>query len=127
MDPWPASNGHEDPCWSICQRHLKRSRVTDRIRIIRGYSHDVAQQMPEGLDFAFIDGDHSRNGIETDWKIVSEKMRPGGIVCLHDSVVPPREEWRCLDSCEYFEEVIRRDPRFATLELVHSMAVLQKI
>lgn len=126
VDPWPQNDGDDNPCWSICQRHLRRSGVADRIRILRGYSREMAQRIPENLDFAFVDGDHSWAGIETDWTIVSEKITQGGAICLHDSLVPQGEEWWQLDSCLYFEEVIRKDLRFSVLEVVHSLAVLRK-
>jgi predicted O-methyltransferase YrrM len=127
VDPWPENEAGENPCWSICQRHLRRSGVKNRIRLLRGYSREMASQIPEKLDFAFVDGDHSWEGIKTDWTIVSEKMLFGGVVCLHDSVVPMGEDWRHADSCVYFEEVIRKDPRFSIIELVHSLAVLRKV
>jgi predicted O-methyltransferase YrrM len=127
VDPWPEIDGRINACWSICQRHLRRSGVDGRIRIIRGYSNEVGAQVPNDLDFAFIDGDHSRTGIEADWRIVSAKMRRGGFICLHDTAVPPGEEWRRLDSCGYFDEVIRHDPRFHTVEIVYSMAVMQRL
>ncbi len=127
VDPWPENESGENPCWSICQRHLRRSGVKERIRILRGYSREMVGQIPETLDFAFVDGDHSWEGITTDWKIVSERMLVGGVVCLHDSFVPAGEEWRYADSCAYFEEVIRNDLRFSLIEVVHSLAVLRKV
>jgi predicted O-methyltransferase YrrM len=128
VDPWPRIDGQEDnPCYSICQRHLRRSRVRDRIRILRGYSQEMASRMPDQLDFAFIDGDHSWEGIKTDWEIVSEKIIPGGVVSLHDSVTPEGEDWRRLDSCVYFEKVIQNDVRFSVIDVVHSLAVLRKL
>lgn len=126
VDPWPESNGHANGCFSICHRHLERCRVVDRVRILRGYSGKVADLIPDGLDFVFVDGDHSFSGIETDWEIVKEKTRSGGIVCLHDSVVPAEQQWRRLDSCLYFDEVIQRDRRFEVLEVVHTLAILRK-
>lgn len=127
VDPWPDIGGKLNPCLRISLRHFRRSRTADRIRIIRRRSEEAVPEMPECLDFAFIDGDHSRASIATDWEIVSSKIRSGGIVCLHDSVVPPKQEWRRLDSCDYFEHVISRDPRFNLLETVHSMAVLRRL
>jgi predicted O-methyltransferase YrrM len=128
VDPWPETKGRENnPCWSICQRHFRRSGVTDRVRILRGYSGEMAGHVPDRLDFAFVDGDHSWEGIKTDWTIVSEKMLSGGVVCLHDSLTPAGEGWRRPDSCVYFEDVIQHDPRFSVIEVVHSLAVLRKI
>jgi len=128
VDPWPMINGRQNnPCWSICERHLLRSGVKDRIRVLRGYSGEVATQMPDHLDFAFVDGDHSWEGIKTDWTIVSEKIHPGGVICMHDSFSPAGEEWRHLNSCVYFEKVIQSDARFSVIEVIHSLAVLRKL
>lgn len=128
IDPWPETKERlRNPCWSICQRHLRRARVENRIRILRGYSREVANQIPDQLDFAFIDGDHSWEGIKTDWTIVSEKLISGGVVCLHDSFVPLGEDWRNLDSCLYFEKVVQKDTRFCLVESVHSLAVLRRV
>jgi predicted O-methyltransferase YrrM len=128
VDPWPETEERgNNPCWSICQRHLRRSGVKNRIRILRGYSWEMASQMPDQLDFAFVDGDHSWEGIKTDWTIISERILPGGVVCLHDSFTPAGEDWRCPDSCAYFDKVIQNDARFAVIEAVHSLAVLRKL
>jgi predicted O-methyltransferase YrrM len=128
VDPWPESQkGQINPCWSICQRHLRHSGVMNRVRILRGYSREMESQMPVQLDFAFVDGDHSWEGIKTDWMIVSERMLPGAVVCLHDSFAPAGEDWRHLDSCVYFEKVIQNDDRFCLIEVVHSLAVLRRV
>jgi predicted O-methyltransferase YrrM len=36
VDPWPEGDRGEHPCLSICQRHLRRSGVKRRVRILRG-------------------------------------------------------------------------------------------
>lgn len=100
--------------------------MIDRCTIHRDLSTNAQGALPAELDFAFIDGDHSRKGIETDWAIVAPRIQPGGIVCLHDSVTPASEPWRMLDSVKYFAEVIAKDPRFEQLAIVHSLAILQR-
>jgi predicted O-methyltransferase YrrM len=127
VDPWPEGDRGEHPCLSICQRHLRRSGVKSRVRILRGYSREMMDRIPDKLDFAFVDGDHSWEGVKIDWTVVSQKMILGGVVCLHDSLVPVGEDWRYLDSCVYFEDVIRADSRFSVIDEVHSLAVLRKI
>ena len=43
VDPWPRTKGrHSNPCWSICERHLRRTGMMDRIRILKGYSAEMA-------------------------------------------------------------------------------------
>lgn len=127
VDPWLEVNGKQNPCWSIFTRHIERQELGSRIRVLRGFSGELQLEIPSALDFAFIDGDHAWAGIETDWSLVGGRMRPGGRVCLHDSLVPPSEPWRSPDSVRYFEQVIRLDRRFELIDIVHSMAVLRRL
>jgi predicted O-methyltransferase YrrM len=36
------------------------------------------------LDFLFIDGDHSYNGVRQDWELYGPLVRSGGMVAFHD-------------------------------------------
>lgn len=36
------------------------------------------------IDVLFLDGDHTFEGVATDWDLYSPLVRPGGIVALHD-------------------------------------------
>jgi predicted O-methyltransferase YrrM len=58
------------------------------IEIVDGKSWLVADQVPDGLAFCFIDGDHSYYGIPHDVAVWPEKMVPGGIIVFHDYGVP---------------------------------------
>lgn len=126
IDPWPDSNARPNPSWHICQRHLRRQKVTHRINILRAASRDVRNKIPDVIDFVFIDGDHSWEGIKTDWEIVSPRIARGGVVCLHDSFVPPAEPWKHLPSVDFFHTVIGLDQQFRIVGQVDSMAVLRK-
>ena len=113
VDPWPEEMHCRNPCYSIFRRHIERSGVSKKIVVIRKKSEDAKDDLPNCFDFAFIDGDHSWVGVDADWKLVSPRIRQGGFICLHDSVVPLNEPWRSsLDSNRYFEEIIRPDNRF---------------
>lgn len=37
------------------------------------------------VDFLFIDGDHTYEGVKRDWQIYAPMVRPGGFVALHDT------------------------------------------
>src|SRR5262249_8482236 len=126
VDPWPDVDGRPDPCWLICKRHLQRARVWNRVKILRGLSSEVVTAIPLNIDFAFIDGDHSWSCIENDWQIVSTRLVAGGIVCLHDVVVPAAEPWFQPESTKFYREVIENDRRFNILEVVRTLSVLQK-
>lgn len=36
------------------------------------------------IDLAFIDGDHEREGVEMDLKLIANKIKPGGLLACHD-------------------------------------------
>jgi predicted O-methyltransferase YrrM len=43
------------------------------------------------VDFLFIDGDHTREGVEVDFRMYSPLVRKGGVVAFHDIVPGPAE------------------------------------
>lgn len=57
----------------------------------RGSSHDpeiyaeVVRRLPS-IDFLFIDGDHTYEGVRQDYEMYSPLVRSGGVVAFHDIV-----------------------------------------
>lgn len=45
------------------------------------------------IDFLFIDGDHSYNGVKKDYEMYSPLVKPGGIISFHD--IGKNEEGGC--------------------------------
>lgn len=127
VDPWPAPEGKANFCYSIFRRHLRRTGMAEKIRTVRTFSRGAGCSIPDHCEFAFVDGDHSWEGIATDWSLVRRKLRIGGIVCLHDSLVPPEEPWRQLESVRFYEKVVSNDADFRTIDSIHSLAVLKRI
>ncbi len=41
---------------------------------------------PHGIDFLFIDGDHSYEGVKADYDNYFSLVRPGGVIVFHDIV-----------------------------------------
>jgi hypothetical protein len=73
------------------------------------------------VDFLFIDGDHSWDGIAGDWYAWREQIAPNGIVALHDS----RNSGGC-GSERFTQEVVKTDPKFLMLEEVETLTIVQK-
>jgi len=46
------------------------------------------------VDFLFIDGDHSYEGVKKDFEMYSPLVKKGGIIAFHD-IVPHPPETRC--------------------------------
>ena len=80
-------------------------RTLDKIR------HELAGRE---LDFLFLDGDHSADGVRRDFEMYAPLVRDGGIIALHDIVDGPEEDvggvpefWRSLrhlDTTELVED-----------------------
>jgi predicted O-methyltransferase YrrM len=58
--------------------------VKDRIIPIRSKSVDAADNFNYLIDFIFIDGDHSYSGVKADVEAWFPKLKPGGIIVMHD-------------------------------------------
>lgn len=46
----------------------------------------VRRRLEDKLDFLFIDGDHSYEGVRRDFELYSPLVREGGFVAFHDIV-----------------------------------------
>jgi predicted O-methyltransferase YrrM len=110
----------------IAKLHLKRNAVTGKVVLIEKFSFDAVGDVPATVDFIFIDGDHSYEGIRKDWQLYADKLRPGGIMALHDTSVVGSGAGGVLDSVRFYNEVIHLDGRYKWLEAVDSMNVLRK-
>ena len=64
------------------------------LHLLRADSHQAAtlQRLklllpPGGIDFLFIDGDHTYAGVKADFEMYSPLVRTGGLIALHDICV----------------------------------------
>ncbi|VVB58861.1 Methyltransferase domain protein [Candidatus Anstonella stagnisolia] len=98
--------------YSSAQGWLYKSfaKKAQNLHLLRGDSHN-AQSLEKiksilkgnPLDFLFIDGDHSYEGVKKDFEMYSPLVRKGGIIAFHDVVVHP-PELRCEVS-RFWEEL----------------------
>ena len=76
-----------------------RSPKSDRRwNFVLGDSHaaqvvDTVRGLLQGrqVDFLFIDGDHSYEGVKADWDLYRKLVAPDGLVAFHDIVPGPEE------------------------------------
>jgi cephalosporin hydroxylase len=71
-----------------------------KMELIQGDSHsaDTKAKLEEILngdkiDFLFIDGDHSFDGVKMDFDMYSPFVRPGGLIAFHDIKPTKSNEW----------------------------------
>ena len=64
--------------------NLKEFIDARRCFILKGFSADIADNFEDYVDFVYIDGDHSLEGIYTDLYSWVPKVKSGGIIAGHD-------------------------------------------
>lgn len=100
---------------------LYESFATERqvVRLIREDSHkretfERLRTMLGGrkVDFMFIDGDHSYEGVKRDFEMYSGLVRKGGVIALHDVAV--HKDGKC-DVSRFWDEI---KGKFRTEEII---------
>ncbi|MDD5139084.1 MAG: class I SAM-dependent methyltransferase [Verrucomicrobiales bacterium] len=81
------------PAWKILL-YRRFARANQRMHLLRGNSHypamlDAVKKLvpPGGLDFLFIDGDHTLAGVRQDYEMYSPLVKSGGAIVFHDVCV----------------------------------------
>jgi predicted O-methyltransferase YrrM len=106
------------------QRFERFRRGRQRLYLLRADSHAGLTQRRlaeilegQALDFLFIDGDHSYDGVRRDFDDYAPLVRPDGLVALHD-VHPHSQAWGG-EVPQFWSEI--RD-RYSASELLESPA-----
>ncbi len=107
---------------------LKRNKADRKVKLIEKLSWEAAADLPELVDFIFIDGDHSHEGIKKDWEMFSRKVHRHGYIAMHDTTAPSFQSWKSnMGSVLFFNSHIVNDSRFKLVETVDSLNILQRI
>jgi predicted O-methyltransferase YrrM len=127
VDPFIA--GRAGICWgkSIATKEAYHFKPRCHISFVEEFSHEASLKIDGTFDFVFIDGDHSLQGIIQDWDDWSARVDAGGIIALHDTVVPAHNpNVANLGSHRYFLDHIQHDDRFEIIEQVDSLSILRR-
>lgn len=125
----PFFGGRLGICWGelIAKDQVRRGNVERRVQFVRALSWDACDQIEGTFDFIFVDGDHSLEGIKRDWSDWSGRVRPGGIIALHDTQVPTDDHHVAgFGSSKYFKAEIQYDDRFRIIDQVDTLSVLRR-
>lgn len=130
IDPFPLSRFGFSWERLIARGEVRRETRGD-VRFLEVTSAEAATMFSdicrEPLDFVFVDGEHSYQGLQTDWTLWAPKVRTGGIIALHDSRTFPGHSSHAGGSVRFTNEVILPDNRFRVVETVDSLTVLERI
>ncbi len=81
-DPLNYPQERFDELFPFVQARL--SRFGDRCELVRLESAAAAAWVPDGLDFVYLDANHSFEGVFRDLRLWAVKVRTGGIIGGHD-------------------------------------------
>lgn len=66
----------------------------------------VKKEFPDGIDFCFIDGDHSYDGCLADYKNYLPLMKKGSVMAFHDIARECKEVWQEIKKNHEFIECL---------------------
>jgi predicted O-methyltransferase YrrM len=128
IDPYPVGRLGFSAQQVIAHREV-RQISNGRIEWLRETGVGAANRLREtgqNIEFVFIDGDHSYDGLKGDWENWKSLVLPGGVIALHDSRSTPIRNIDDAGSVKYTESVILKDPTFSVVEAVDSLTVLRR-
>jgi len=74
----------------------------------QGTYEEVSALVDDGIDFLFIDGDHTYEGVKQDFEMYSELVSDGGIIALHDIATHPNDEEEVEKRRQNIEDIEER-------------------
>jgi predicted O-methyltransferase YrrM len=70
---------------SAFRSYMEEAGVSHIVNPIQGNSHQAHENFTdESLDFIFVDGDHTWEGVKNDIVLWWPKLKPGGVMAGHD-------------------------------------------
>lgn len=106
--------------WAHTPIFNRFARNGQTLHLLRADSHrketlSAVSQLLNGrqLDLLFVDGDHTYNGVRSDFEMYAPLVRPGGIAAFHDIAVQPWPSEVARFWCEV-------KPTFTHKEILHS-------
>lgn len=68
----------------IMRKTLNFNKNKDKLVLIKKFSSKAITDIPNNLDFVYIDGNHSYKYVMEDMEIYYKKLKQGGVLCGHD-------------------------------------------
>jgi predicted O-methyltransferase YrrM len=88
IDPHARTNWNDEASvdtYEMARRNLASLGLDRYVEIIRKPSVEAADGWDREIDLLFIDGDHSYEGVKTDWELFSPHLSPFGVALFHDT------------------------------------------
>jgi predicted O-methyltransferase YrrM len=114
IDPHAPTNWNDTESlesWPIFRKNIRTVGVEEFVEPIRSTSTVAAAMWTRPIDLLFIDGDHSYEGVKSDWDLFAKFVNRFGFVVFHDTLwdLNPDPKWQRADmGVPRFVEELRR-------------------
>jgi methyltransferase family protein len=129
IDPFPRGRLGVSFQQSIAHHEVGKIR-RGTIKWIRAVGPEAVRRASEegmsSVDFIFIDGDHSFEGLRQDWELWAPLVNRDGIVALHDSCSTPIRDIESAGSVIFTRANILQDQRFNLVDRTDSLTVMKR-
>ena len=78
------ADGLGGPLRRAFEHNLDAAGVRGLVDVRQGYSHELAAAVDGPFDLLFLDGDHGYEAVRRDFDDWAPKLRPGGVLAMHD-------------------------------------------
>lgn len=106
--PWGGGDISQMVSYVRDSSYAKYSYIPGNSQAPETYERLVSELGGQGIDFLFIDGDHSYEGVKADYERYKDLVRVGGIIGFHDICEHPPEA-QCHVH-EFWEELKKDNP-----------------
>tara|TARA_B100000965_G_scaffold181722_1_gene151647 strand:- start:70 stop:690 length:621 start_codon:yes stop_codon:yes gene_type:complete len=103
---------------------IRSSNLEDTVIPIVSSSKEAYQDMKLNFDMIFIDGGHSEEAAQNDYRLWSERLNPGGLLAIHDVFPNPEDGGR--PPYNIYRKAIESG-NFKELEMIKSLSLLEKV
>jgi len=99
-----------------------------RFLFINEYSYNVSSRFDDNvLDFIFIDGSHVYEDVKMDWNTYIPKIKPNGLLYLHDSRMNRNGAPFHAGPSRLADEIIEYDNRVEIIDEAFSLICFRKL
>ena len=84
----PESSHSEENLINFEKEAKKRLKSYNSVEFIKKMSDDALDDIPNKIDFVYIDGNHSYENVKRDLNNYYAKLKKGGYLCGHDCFFP---------------------------------------
>jgi predicted O-methyltransferase YrrM len=110
------------PLFEQFQNTFRKHGLSEKVQPLMGYSNKFIDRF-SGIDFLFIDGDHSIEGCDFDYVNYAPKLKKGGYLAFHD-FNPNRDE---LGPTWVIKNKILNNPDYKIYDVFDSLWVATKV